>query len=78
MSAGRITAVGDEGDVAALIGPGTRVVDALTPSGQWARVVAGWTGAQFAEKRLPPVELSGEADVKGTISIGKYADFAVL
>jgi predicted amidohydrolase YtcJ len=29
VSAGRITAVGDEGDVAALIGPGTRVVDAL-------------------------------------------------
>jgi hypothetical protein len=29
VSAGRITAVGDEGDVAALIGPGTRVADAL-------------------------------------------------
>jgi len=42
------------------------------------RVVGGWTGAQFAEKRLSTVELSGEADVKGTISIGKYADFAVL
>jgi predicted amidohydrolase YtcJ len=27
--AGRITAVGDEGDIAALIGPGTRMVDAL-------------------------------------------------
>jgi len=27
--AGRITAMGDEGDVAALIGPGTRVVDTL-------------------------------------------------
>ena len=26
---GRITAVGDEADVAALIGPGTRVIDAL-------------------------------------------------
>ena len=29
VSAGRITAMGDEGDVAALIGPGTRVVDTL-------------------------------------------------
>ncbi len=29
VSAGRIIAVGDEGDVAALIGPGTRVVDTL-------------------------------------------------
>jgi hypothetical protein len=29
VSAGRITAVGDEADVAALAGPGTRVVDAL-------------------------------------------------
>jgi len=29
VSAGRITAVGDEGNVAVLIGPGTRVVDAL-------------------------------------------------
>jgi predicted amidohydrolase YtcJ len=29
VSAGRIAAVGDEGDVAALIGPGTRVVDTL-------------------------------------------------
>jgi predicted amidohydrolase YtcJ len=29
VSAGRITAMGDEGDVAALIGPCTRVVDAL-------------------------------------------------
>jgi predicted amidohydrolase YtcJ len=29
VSADRITAVGDEGDVAALIGPDTRVVDAL-------------------------------------------------
>jgi len=102
VSAGRITAVGDEGDVAALIGPGTRVVDALghrvipglndshihlirrgvnyllelrwdgvpslslglrmlceqaqrTSPGQWVRVVGGWTGAQFAEKRLPTV-----------------------
>ena len=94
--------MGDEGDVAALIGPGTRVVDALghrvipglndshihlirggvnyllelrwdgvpalslglrmlceqaqrTPPGQWVPVVGGWTGAQFAEKRLPTV-----------------------
>jgi len=29
VSAGRITALGDEGNVAALIGPGTRVVDTL-------------------------------------------------
>src|SRR4029077_14579582 len=29
VSAGRITAVGDEADIAALAGPGTRVVDAL-------------------------------------------------
>ena len=29
ITAGRITAVGDEADIAALAGPGTRVVDAL-------------------------------------------------
>ena len=106
---GRITAVGDEADVAALIGPGTRVIDALgrrvipglndshihlirggvnyllelrwdgvpslsvalqmlreqserTPAGQWVRVVGGWSGAQFAEKRLPTVsELNAAA-----------------
>jgi len=102
VSAGRITAVGNEADIAALAGPGTRVVDALgrrvipglndshihlirggvnyllelrwdgvpalslalrmlreqaehTPPGQWVRVVGGWSGAQFAEKRLPTV-----------------------
>jgi hypothetical protein len=32
VSAGRITAVGNEADVAALAGPGTRVVDALGPA----------------------------------------------
>ena len=26
-----------------------------TPPGQWVRVVGGWSGAQFAEKRLPTV-----------------------
>jgi predicted amidohydrolase YtcJ len=26
-----------------------------TPPGQWVPVVGGWTGAQFAEKRLPTV-----------------------
>jgi predicted amidohydrolase YtcJ len=26
-----------------------------TSPGQWVRVVVGWTDAQFAEKRLPPV-----------------------
>ena len=26
-----------------------------TPPGQWVRVVGGWTGEQFAEKRLPTV-----------------------
>ncbi len=109
VSAGRITAVGDEADIAALAGPGTRVVDALgrrvipglndshihlirggvnyllelrwdgvsalslalrmlreqaqrTPPGHWVRVVGGWTGAQFAEKRLPTVfELNAAA-----------------
>jgi predicted amidohydrolase YtcJ len=109
VSNGRITAVGDEADVAALIGPGTRVIDALgrrvipglndshihlirggvnyllelrwdgvpsvsvalqmlreqaerTPAGQWVRVVGGWSGAQFAEKRLPTVsELNAAA-----------------
>ena len=102
LSAGRITAVGDEADIAALAGPGTRVVDALgrrlipglndshihlirggvnyllelrwdgvsalslalrmlreqaqrTLPGHWVRVVGGWTGAQFAGKRLPAV-----------------------
>ena len=109
VSAGRITAVGDEADIAALAGPGTRVVDALgrrvipglndshihlirggvnyllelrwdgvpslslglrmlreqaqrTPPGQWVRVVGGWSGAQFAENRLPTVfELNAAA-----------------
>ena len=33
-----------------------------TPSGQWVRVVGGWTGEQFAEKRLPTVsELNAAA-----------------
>jgi predicted amidohydrolase YtcJ len=109
VSNGRINAVGDESDVAALIGPGTRVIDALgrrvipglndshihlirggvnyllelrwdgvpslalalrmlrqqadlTPPDQWVRVVGGWSGAQFAEKRLPTVsELNAAA-----------------
>jgi predicted amidohydrolase YtcJ len=109
VSGGRLIAVGDEADVAALSGPGTRVVDAIgrrvipglndshihlirggvnyllelrwdnvpslslglrmlrqqaarTPPGQWVRVVGGWSGAQFAEKRLPTVsELNAAA-----------------
>ncbi|MFJ3802831.1 amidohydrolase [Streptomyces sp. NPDC090088] len=33
-----------------------------TPKGQWVRVVGGWTGEQFAEKRLPTVaELNAAA-----------------
>jgi predicted amidohydrolase YtcJ len=33
-----------------------------TPAGQWVRVVGGWSGAQFAEKRLPTVsELNAAA-----------------
>ena len=33
-----------------------------TPKGQWVRVVGGWTGDQFAEKRLPTVsELNAAA-----------------
>ena len=108
-SNGRITVVGSEADVAALIGPDTRVIDALgrrvipglndshihlirgginyllelrwdgvpslsmalqmlrmqsdrTPPGQWVRVVGGWSGAQFAERRLPTVsELNAAA-----------------
>ena len=33
-----------------------------TPTGQWVRVVGGWTGEQFAEKRLPTVsELNAAA-----------------
>jgi predicted amidohydrolase YtcJ len=33
-----------------------------TPPGQWVRVVGGWTGAQFAEKRLPTLaELNAAA-----------------
>jgi predicted amidohydrolase YtcJ len=33
-----------------------------TPSGQWVRVVGGWTGDQFVEKRLPTVsELNAAA-----------------
>jgi predicted amidohydrolase YtcJ len=27
-----------------------------TPKGQWVRVVGGWTGDQFAERRLPTIE----------------------
>jgi len=99
---GIIVRVGTEHDVAVLVGPGTRVIDALgrrvipglndshlhvirgglnyvlelrwdgvpslgeamrmlaeqarrTPAGQWVRVVGGWTGEQFAERRLPTV-----------------------
>ncbi|MFI1648471.1 amidohydrolase [Streptomyces avidinii] len=97
---GLITALGDDGDIAGLVGPATRVVDALgrrvvpglndshlhvirgglnyvlelrwdgvrslrhalamlreqagrTPTGQWIRVVGGWTAEQFAERRMP-------------------------
>ncbi|MGV9595483.1 amidohydrolase [Streptosporangium sandarakinum] len=33
-----------------------------TPAGQWVRVVGGWTGEQFAERRLPTVsELNAAA-----------------
>ena len=117
---GRITAVGEEADVAALIGPGTRVIDALgrrvipglndshihlirggvnyllelrwdgvpsisvalqmlreqserTPAGQWVRVVGGWSGAQFAEKRLPTVsELNAAAPDTPVIVLHLY------
>ncbi|MEU3215672.1 amidohydrolase [Streptomyces sp. NPDC006971] len=106
---GRITAMGDDSDVAPFVGQRTRVVDALnrrivpglndshlhvirgglnyllelrwdgvpslrtglwmlreqaarTPRGQWVRVVGGWTGEQFAERRLPTVsELNAAA-----------------
>ncbi|MGW2059330.1 amidohydrolase [Streptomyces sp. NPDC001937] len=106
---GRITAMGDDADIAPFVGPETRVVDALnrriipglndshlhvirggvnyllelrwdgvpslrtalwmlreqasrTPNGQWVRVVGGWTGEQFAERRLPTVsELNAAA-----------------
>jgi predicted amidohydrolase YtcJ len=35
---------------------------ARTPVGQWVRVVGGWTGDQFAEKRLPTIaELNAAA-----------------
>jgi len=35
---------------------------ARTPKGQWVRVVGGWTGEQFAERRLPTVsELNAAA-----------------
>ena len=108
-SDGRITAVGEEADVAGLVGPHTQVIDALgrrvipglndshihlirggvnyllelrwdgvpslsmalrmlreqaerTPPGQWVRVVGGWSGTQFAEKRLPTIsELNAAA-----------------
>ncbi|MBO0873827.1 MAG: amidohydrolase, partial [Pseudonocardia sp.] len=101
--------MGDDADVARLVGPGTEVVDALgrrvvpglndshlhvirgglnyvlelrwdgvrslrqalamlreqaehTPKGQWVRVVGGWTGDQFAERRLPTIaELNAAA-----------------
>jgi predicted amidohydrolase YtcJ len=192
MRDGVFVAMGDDGEVAPLIGPGTRIVDALgrrvipglndshlhairggsnyllelrwdgvpsltlalrmlreqaerTPAGQWVRVAGGWTAEQFAEQRAaawaPPVtkllaagltvaagtdattvssynpwpalawltsgrniggyrlyppantvnretalrmytqagaELTGEADRKGTITVGKYADLSIL
>lgn len=99
---GVFVAVGDDQEVAAFVGPSTRVIDALnhrvvpglndshlhvirgglnyllelrwdgvrslrqglamlreqaerTPRGQWVRVVGGWTGDQFAERRLPTI-----------------------
>ncbi|QRP42993.1 amidohydrolase [Amycolatopsis sp. FDAARGOS 1241] len=106
---GKVVAVGDDADVAALVGRRTKVVDAVgrrvipglndshvhvirgglsyvlelrwdgvpslhqalgmlreqaarTPKGQWVRVVGGWTGEQFAERRLPTVaELNAAA-----------------
>jgi hypothetical protein len=32
-----------------------------TPNGQWVRVVGGWTGDQFAERRLPTIRELNEA-----------------
>jgi hypothetical protein len=32
-----------------------------TPKGQWVRVVGGWTGDQFAERRLPTISELNEA-----------------
>ena len=109
ISNGLIMGVGGEKDVAPLVGPNTRVIDALgrrvipglndshlhvirgglhyllelrwdgvpslamalamlreqagrTPSGQWVRVVGGWTGNQFRERRLPTIaELNAAA-----------------
>ncbi|MFF8831153.1 amidohydrolase [Streptomyces sp. NPDC015131] len=105
---GRIVALGDDHALAHLVGPGTRVVDALgrrvvpglndshlhvirgglnyvlelrwdgvpslrqalamlreqagrTPTGQWVRVVGGWTPEQFAERRMPTVAELNEA-----------------
>jgi predicted amidohydrolase YtcJ len=106
---GAFVAVGDDATVAPLVGPATRIIDALsrrvipglndshlhviragnnyflelrwdgvpslamglamladqagrTPPGQWVRVVGGWTGAQFAERRLPTIsELNAAA-----------------
>ncbi|MGA7833695.1 MAG: amidohydrolase [Acidimicrobiales bacterium] len=106
---GTIIRVGDEQDVAPLVGGGTRIIDAIgrrvipglndshlhvirgglhyllelrwdgvpslrqalsmlaeqaarTPQGQWVRVVGGWTGDQFAERRLPTIsELNAAA-----------------
>ncbi|MFE7323515.1 amidohydrolase [Streptomyces sp. NPDC057565] len=106
---GRIVSIGDDASIAPLVGPNTRIIDALnrrvipglndshlhvirgglnyllelrwdgvpslrtalwmlreqaarTPMGQWVRVVGGWTGEQFAERRLPTVsELNAAA-----------------
>src|SRR5258706_1988471 len=105
----RFATVGDERSVAALRGPGTRVIDAggrtvipglndshihvirgglnyhlelrwdgvpsladalrmlreqarRTPAPQWVRVVGGWSGFQFAERRMPTLaELNAAA-----------------
>jgi predicted amidohydrolase YtcJ len=109
VSNGRFIEVGEEADVAGLVGPSTLVIDGLgrravpglcdshlhvirgglnyvlelrwdgvptlrialgmlaqqaarTPEGQWVRVVGGWTGTQFAERRMPTLgELNAAA-----------------
>jgi hypothetical protein len=38
----------------------------LTPAGQWVRVVGGWSGDQFAERRLPTVSELNAASPKHT------------
>jgi hypothetical protein len=49
-----------------------------TPAGQWVRVGGGWSGAQFAEKRLPTVSELNAATLETPVLVLHLYQSAIL